>query len=465
MPHIVIVGGGLAGMAAAARLADNIYRWRITLLESRPRLGGRASSFVDQTTGTTIDNCQHVNLGCCTNFQEFCRFTEIADGFRTESAITFVGPNQRLHQLSASFLPAPFHLLTSFARLSYLTWYDKWWLARGLRALAHRRCAGSTELMSNWLQRHRQTPDAISRVWQVVLVSALSESLDRITVHDARKVFVDAFLANREGWKLQVPIQPLDTLYTQRVGKFLRDYDIDVRLSTGVSRVIVEADRATGVQLRDGTTLAADQIILAVPSYLVKALLPDEISRHSQIAALDQLEWAPISSVHLWFDRRIMPLPHATLVDRLSQWIFSRGSVQQPNGTVAEYYQVVISASRQLAGREQSDIIREVVAELGAVWPTVNSATLLNSRVITEHKACLSMLPHNARHRPTSQSPIDNISLAGDWTATGWPSTMEGAVRSGNLAAESVSKKLGGGEDPLPPDLPVSWLSRALLGI
>ncbi len=450
-------------MAAASALVSS--GTRVTLLESRPRLGGRASSFVDQTTGTTIDNCQHVNLGCCTNFRHFCEVTGIGNELRTEPSITFIGPNDRAHILAASPWPAPLHLLPSFARLSYLTWYDKWRLAWGLRALAHRRNAGSNELMSDWLRRHRQTPNTIQRVWQVVLVSALSESLDRIAVKDARKVFVDAFLANRHGWELQIPTAPLDTLYTHSVGDWLRGQRVDVLLSTGVSRVIMTGERATGVELRDGRILAADEIILAVPSFSVAALLPEQIAALPVIQGLKQLEWAPISSVHLWFDRPIMPLPHATLVDRLSQWVFDRGVVNAPTGDVANYYQVVISASRDLEGREQSDIIRDVVTELTAIWPMSNGCRLIHGRVVTEHKACLSMLPQNEALRPGSQSPISNVSFAGDWTATGWPSTMEGAVRSGYLAAENVARHLGEAKRFVQPDLPVSWLARVLLGI
>lgn len=463
MPEIVIIGGGLAGMAAAAALASGGHR--VTLLESRPRLGGRASSFIDQATGTTIDNCQHVNLGCCTNFQHFCQTTRIADRLRTEPCITFIGPNQRLHTLRASPLPAPLHLLPSFARLSYLTWHDKWRLAWGLRALAHRGQATSNELMSDWLTRHRQPQRTIDRVWQVVLVSALSESLERITVKDARKVFVDAFLANRHGWELQIPTEPLDTLYTQCVGDRLRKEGVDVRLSAGVSRVVMAGDRAGGVELRDGHTVMADEIILAVPSFGVAALLPPHVAEHPLICGLDQLEWAPISSVHLWFDSPIMPLPHATFVDRLTQWVFARGPVPRPEGPSAHYYQVVISASRGLAGRDQGDIIGEVVRELAEVWPAAASAALVSSRVVTEHKACLSMLPGNEALRPGQQSPIENVSFAGDWTATGWPSTMEGAVRSGYLAAENVSRRLGTPARFVQPDLPVSWLARVLFGL
>lgn len=463
MPHVVIIGGGLAGMAAAVAAVKADFR--VTLLESRPRLGGRASSFVDQSTGTTIDNCQHVNLGCCTNFLQFCQDTLISGSLQTERSLTFIGPNLRPHTLSASWLPAPLHLLPSFGRLSYLSWYDKWRLAWGLRALAHRRNAKSEMLMSDWLVQQRQTPATISRVWQVVLVSALSETLDRISVRDARKVFVDAFLANRHGWEMQVPSEPLDTLYSQRVGDWLRTHQVDLRLQTGVSQVLIAGGRVQGVQLRDGSRIEADDVIVTVPAHLVSSLLPAELSQDPILRNLDQLEWAPISSVHLWFDRPFLPIPHATLVDRLSQWIFYRGATPQPDGGSAEYYQVVISASRTLAGRSQADIIADVVRELQEIWPESAQATLLRSRVVTEHKACLSMLPGNDRLRPSQTTIVENLFLAGDWTRTGWPSTMEGAVRSGNLAAEALCQRHGKPREFIHPDLPVSWLARLLFGI
>jgi squalene-associated FAD-dependent desaturase len=463
MPHVVIIGGGLAGMAAAVALVKTCSR--ITLLESRPRLGGRASSFVDQATGTTIDNCQHVNLGCCTNFLQFCHETGIADCLQTERSLTFVGPNRRLHSLSASWLPAPLHLLPSFARLSYLTWHDKWRLAWGLRALAQRRNATSEILMSDWLIQQRQTPNTIARVWQVVLVSALSETLDRITVRDARKVFVDAFLANRHGWEMQVPTEPLDTLYSRRVGDWLAAHTVDVRLQVGVSRIDIADNQVRGVVLRDGTVIEADDVILAVPAYLVASLLPDEIARQPAISQLERLEWAPISSVHLWFDRPFLPVPHATLVDCLSQWIFARGKTTQPDGSQAEYYQIVISASRNLEGRPQAEIVADILKELAGIWPAAGTAQLLKSRVVTEHKACLSMLPGNDALRPVQQTTVPNLFLAGDWTKTGWPSTMEGAVRSGYLAAEAVCRSHGTEQKFVQPDLPVSGLARLLFGI
>ncbi len=210
--RVVIVGGGLAGLAAAEALSAEGLA--VTLLEARPRLGGRASSFDDKTSGTLIDNCQHVSLGCCTNFRDFCKRTGLAASFRVERQLNFIGSDGVVNRLKADTLPAPFHLARSFHRLSYLENRDRIALARGLSALA-KSDAGQLngETFDLWLARHGQTENAVNRFWHVVLVSALSESLDRIAVAEARKVFVDAFLAHREGWTVQIPTAPLGDLY------------------------------------------------------------------------------------------------------------------------------------------------------------------------------------------------------------------------------------------------------------
>ena len=211
-PRIVIAGGGLAGLAAAVALTDRGFP--CTLLESRPRLGGRASSFHDPTTNTDIDNCQHVTLGCCTNFRHFCERVGLQDFFRREPALFFVGPGGKINPFAAGWLPAPLHLTGAFARLSYLSWSDKLSLARGLKALAGPVSpADESQPFSAWLTKHHQTPTTIERFWFVVLVSALSESLERISVSHARKVFVDAFLAHRDGWYVDIPSVPLEELY------------------------------------------------------------------------------------------------------------------------------------------------------------------------------------------------------------------------------------------------------------
>jgi squalene-associated FAD-dependent desaturase len=472
----VIVGGGLAGLAAAVALAERGVS--ITVLESRPRLGGRASSFADKTSGTQIDNCQHVNLGCCTNFQHFCHTLGLADLFRTESELFFIGPDNKVNRLSAGPLPAPFHCAGSFARLSYLTYGDLISIAYGLHRLAAAK-PNDTKTILNWLRTHRQSDSVVERFWTPVLVSALSETLDRIDIASARKVFIDAFLSNREGWLVQIPTVPLDQLYGERLHNWLAARGAAVRLQAGVEHLKVENGRATGAVLRSGEVVPADHVILAVPHWLVLELLPNELREAPQLAKIGGLESAPISSIHLWFDRPILfparpenrgssvrdcELPHAVLIGRLSQWVFNRGLLQSTAETGSSY-QVVISASRNIADWSQHETIGKVCEELAQIFPRMREAQLLHSRLVTEHRAVFSNQPGASDCRAAQQSPVANLQLAGDWTRTGWPATMEGAVRSGYLAAENVLRALGRPERVLAPDRPVSLLPRLLLRV
>lgn len=468
-PHIVVIGGGLAGLAAASALTTRGIR--VTLLESRPRLGGRASSITDRETGQTIDNCQHVTMGCCTSFQHFSETLEFADLLQPQPCLYFVAPPQedsrpKIASFAAGRLPVPFHLASAFRSLPWFTPADQRRIALGLRALA--RFAGpSDEPFSEWLNRHRQPQHVQRDFWHLVLVSALSESLDRISTRHARKVFVDSFLTSRDGWQVSIPTVPLETIYATRICGWLDRHGVDVRLQAGVKRLVSDGQRISGAELRTGDLISADGFVLAVPHWLVKGMLPDSLANDPQLRGIDQLETAPIGSVHLWFDRPMTSLPHAALLNRLSQWMFNRSVLHADSNTQADdgsHLQVVISAARNLSGLSESEVIQQVEAELRCIWPDGKDARLQHARLITEHRAVFSPLPGVDALRPTQQSPAANLQLAGDWTATGWPATMEGAVRSGYLAAENVLESLNRREQVIPPDLPRTWLSRVLFG-
>lgn len=490
-PKVIVIGGGLAGLAAASVLAPRGFE--VTLLESRPRLGGRASSIIDGETGQTIDNCQHVTMGCCTAFRHFCETTGCVNLFETQKTLHFVEPPAadrlpRIVPFRGIPLPAPAHLSLALARMPWFSLSEKRAIARGLRALSRdRSCEAqdSRESFAEWLTRHGQGQVVQSRFWHTVLVSALSETLDRISVRHARKVFVDGFLSNRHGWEVSIPTAPLGEIYDERIARSLRDTGVNVRTSAGAKEIRLEGQVAKSAELRDGTTLTGDEFVLAVPHWLCSSMLPGEVLstipaqapsppsggegrgegtsaasviRPASLAkALDQIETAPIASAHFWFDRPLTSLPHATLLDRTSQWFFNRG--QDAEGR--HYCQVVISAAGELASRSEAAILDEVEAELKAIWPQASQAKRLHGRVITEHRAVFAPLPGVDDLRPAQQSSIENLQLAGDWTQTGWPSTMEGAVRSGYLAARNILARHGQSFE-LPENLPSSWLYRLL---
>lgn len=507
--RIAIVGGGLAGLAAAAALSGRGFA--IELFEARRQLGGRAASFRDPASGELVDHCQHVSMGCCTNLADFCRRTGIDDAFRRDRELYFFGPDGRQYSFGASrWLPAPLHLGPAFLRLGYLSLGERLGVGRALVKLARTKIDDDERqpTVGQWLRRQGQSPAAIERFWAVVLVSALGEEVEHASLAAARKVFVDGFLSAREAYEILVPQIPLGELYGRRLESWLDARGVKLWLGAPVEQVTVEqvtveqvtveqvtqanveqaaAMRATGLILPGGLRPSFDAVVVALPWRRVHDVFDERaLSALPELAGVGRIESAPITGVHLWFDREITPLAHAVLVGKLSQWVFNRGRrlANEPCAPGAEnrahspgiglegrapspgghYYQVVISASRELGGRDRDEIIARIVAELASVWPAAGAAKLLQARMVSEQTAVFSARPGLERLRPPQPTSIADLILAGDWTRTGWPSTMEGAVRSGYLAAEAVLRSFGRGESILLPDLPRGRLARLLLG-
>lgn len=465
-PSVLIVGGGLGGIATAVALAERGVSCR--LLESKPRLGGRAGSFEDPETKSLVDNCQHVGMGCCTNLKHLLRTVGIESSFRREKVLYFVGVDGRVSRLYATPGPSPLHLAWAGFWMRSLSFTDKLRVVAGLRRLARPLSpAAADQSFARWLYHQGQTPSVIAAFWEVVLVSALSETLDRMTVGAARKVFLDGFLRHRDSWIVEIPDAKLGEIYGEPVIQWLKARGGEVLLRSSIEKVLVEGQRVSGVRLKDGKTMTADHYVLAVPWHRLGSLLPDSWKDRSPFAEASRLEAAPITSVHIWLDRPITDLPHAVFLGRLSQWLFNRTQLEAANNGAHEgiggwYYQVVISASRNLAGHSQREILRRVLVELAGVFPAARAAVVIKSRQITEHRAVFSVQPGSDRCRPTQATGIENLVLAGDWTQTGWPATMEGAVRGGNLAAEQIFKRLERSERCVAEELPISRLATWL---
>jgi squalene-associated FAD-dependent desaturase len=486
-PHALIVGGGLAGLAAASCLVDRGVR--ITLLESRPRLGGRASSFHDPATGELVDNCQHVSMACCTNLADFCRRVGIDSLFRRDRTLVFLGPDGRVSCFRAGLAPAPLHLAGSFLRARFLTLEDKLRVGYGLACLASAPDERPGESFADWLLRHRQSPRVVELFWSTVLVSALNERVDKLDPGHARKVFVEGFLRTRVGFQPELPLVPLGVLYGTHLESWLHDHGVAVHLTTGVRMVDFDDEGGIGgVVLRSGEKLRSDFVVLAVPFDRVRALIPQQ--QWQRLPALDQIDGlraSPITGVHLWFDGSVCPFDHVVTPGRLIQWVFNHTAIQErgarglaaASGGVSggssahqhgsepaqgQYLQVVISASHDLVALSQPAIRDAVLSELAEIWPAARTAGLLRWRVVTEHAATFSARPGVEAFRPPQRTPIDGLFLAGDWTDTGWPATMEGAVRSGYLAAQGIFKDLARPRRLLRPALPPGILARWLFG-
>jgi squalene-associated FAD-dependent desaturase len=459
-PRVAIVGGGLAGMAAAAALVEGGLQ--VELFEARRMLGGRATSFRDPVSGELVDHCQHVSMGCCTNLANFCQRTGIDKLFRREPTLHFIGPDGRRCDFRATpWLPAPLHLGPALWRLTYFSAWERLSLARTLARLARLRQPGE-KTVGAWLTEQKQSERLIELFWSPVLVSALGECLERASLRYARQVFVTGFMAARQAYELLIPTVPLGQLYGEHLKRWFEHQGVVLHTSAQVSSVMGDARGASGVRLADGQTRRFDFVIVATTWRRAAELLPAAMqAAWPQVHRWKEIDGAPITGVHLWFDRRITTLEHAVLVGRLSQWLFYRGQVLR-EGVAAHYYQVVISASRSLAGRAHDEIVAEVGRELQAIWPVATEATLLAARVVTEPAAVFSVTPASEALRPGQRTAVPNLFLAGDWTATGWPATMEGAVRSGNLAAQAVLHEIGKPARILVDDFPTSALMRLI---
>jgi squalene-associated FAD-dependent desaturase len=474
-PRVAVVGGGLAGLAAGCALSDAGFR--VTLFERRPFLGGRASSYQHPGTGETVDNCQHVLLGCCTNLIEFYERTGVAEIIRWYDRLTFLEPGGTASVIGASFLPAPFHAAPSFLAAHCLSLADKVAIARAMLALMPSPPADTGESFLEWLKRHRQTQRAIERFWKTVLVSALNEDLDRVSVTYAGQVFRQSFLKSAKAGRMGVPSVPLTELYNA-AGDFIRARGGEVQLRASVDSLRPEAARVT-LAINEQEH-AFDFVVCAVPFDVLARLLPDTPESQPLRESLQHFETSAITGIHLWFDRQISNLDHAVLLDRTIQWMFHKSrllgqkgynlnhaeAAPSTVGTSAQegrgsYVELVVSSSKSLVEESRTAVIDLALKEIREFFPEAAAARLVKATVIKEVHATYSPRPGVDRYRPGNATIWPRVFLAGDWTATGWPATMEGAVRSGYLAAQTLARSAGHPDATyLVPDLLPSGLMR-----
>jgi squalene-associated FAD-dependent desaturase len=456
-PTVAVVGGGLAGLAAGCALAS--AGMKVTLFERRPYLGGRASSYQHPGTGEVIDNCQHVLLGCCTNLIDFYQRTGVAGSIRWFERMTFLEPGGRASEIGPSSLPAPLHTTPAFLRASCLEVADKVAIARAMMALAPTTPRDTGESFLGWLNRHGQTVRAIERFWKPVLVSALNEEVDRVSVPYAAQVMRESFLKSAEAGRMGVPTVPLTDLYSA-AGNYIRERQGDVQFRTSAESFRAELSH---VKLMVGEKEETfDYAVFALPFDSLERILPDSSASQPLRDALARFETSPITGIHLWFDRVISDLDHAVLLDRTIQWMFHKSKLQNRNNNGhGSYVELVVSASKMLVDKSKQEIVDLAVSELREFFPAARDANLLKSTVIKEVHATYSPRPGIEADRPRPETVWPRVFLAGDWTATGWPATMEGAVRSGYLAAQSLARVAGQKDATfLVPDLPATGFMR-----
>ena len=451
---VAVIGGGVAGMSAASALAEAGFR--VHLIERRGYLGGRASSYLHPGVNEVIDNCQHVLFGCCTNMVGFYHRIGVAEKIHWTSDMTMIEPGGRRSPLGPSVIPAPLHGLPKLLRARALSLADKLSLARAFSAVLQGQAQDANEPLDHWLQRQHQSPGAIERFWRLVIASALNADLNQIAVPYAAKVVRELFMNSGEAGSMGMSTVPLSDLYSG-VEPHIARHGGGVLLNTNVdSASWQEETQQWELRTRDDF-ITADSLVLALPfeatAKLIAQMPPSE-GAQKLLGQIDGHTHWPICSVHLWFDREITDLDHAVLLDREIHWMYNKGRLQPWRKLKGSYLELVVSASRSFAALERKQAIDQAVAELAEFFPTVREARLEKSALVKEVRATFGVPPGIDSARPAAKdAPWPNCFLAGDWIATGWPSTMESAARSGHLAAEALCKAAGRPQIFLEPDL------------
>jgi len=436
--RIVIIGGGFSGLAAAVTLSERGQR--VLLLEARPHLGGRAYSFIDSKTGDTVDNGQHLFMGCYRHTISFLEKIGTLDKLRFQSAprVDFIDRTLGLTSFDCPDLPAPINLLMGLFRLKGLTTGDK------LRALSVGKAirASANGFMRNgltvtdWLDSLGQSERIKERFWYPMAVATLNERPGIASARMMSVVLKEAFSGSRANARIGISTVGLSDLYTGAAREFVESRGGAVEANAPVKNFVIENRQARAVVLKDGRRIEADTFISAItPQALIK-LLPEN-SQDGEFSNVARLESSPIVSINLWFDRSVIDREFVGLLGTKSQWLFNKAKINA-NATQSNQLAIIISAAHDFVGMTRDALVELAVSELKELIPEARGARLLHSAVVKEREATISHTVESDSLRPGPRTSISNLILAGDWTQTGLPATIESAVMSGNIAAECV---------------------------
>ena len=467
---VLIIGAGVAGLAAAEALSR--AGANVALLERKPYVGGRAYSYPHPALEEVIDS-QHVLVECCTNLVDLLKRCGADRHIRWYDSIPFLEPataarGARRSDIGSGFLPAPMHSTLSFLSADMLSFGDKLSIARALLSFLRGYPASDAESFSEWLRRARQSDRAIRHFWEPVVISTLNDSFERSSTRYAGQVFHELFLKNSRGSRQGIPTQPLSEFYAH-LAALSQKQGTALHLRTSIDRIQQFTDGTWQVIDSNYEDYTAPNLILALPfeqaARLLATLPEDSPQRQKLLPSFNHFVSAPFTTIHLWLDRSITDLDQAALLDTRIQWMFNKSRIRRDEPSErdkpGEYLELVIAASFAELHRTREDILSSAVEELALFFPAMRQAKILKSGILKEARATFSVTPGLDAYRPLA-SAGNGLYLAGDWTRTGWPSTMEGAARSGRLAAEAVTAACGQSSTFLTPDLPPSGFMRLL---
>ena len=457
-PPIAVVGGGLAGLSAAIDLVD--AGQNVALFERRPYVGGKAYSFDDPKHDVTLDNGQHITMRCCTEFQSLLERIGCPDIVRYQDhlEVAVIDPDSSGHHVSVlsaeqpraltrlglRLLPAPLHMAPSLITYEHLSVAEKARLALAFEPIRRmsdfERLALDRQSFGDWLRDHRQTPRVIERFWDLIILPTCNDRCADVSATQAIQVFQDGFSRESRAADIGVFTRGLGEVADSAL-EYLRQRGARIELNASVAGLITTGSDVSGIQYRRDEHLDVAGVIVALPPHAAFNLIPASWRRREPFWRINQHEVSPIVNVHMQWDRAVMRRDFVASLDSDAQFIFNRSQIHGWQ-TPPFWISVSLSGAHDIVNLPQAAIIDRVERAVRRALRRTSGATLLATRVVKEAEATFRPTPGMNAHRVKPRTSIRNLALAGAWTATGWPATMESAVRSGRAAAQVILEEL-----------------------
>ena len=436
---VIILGGGLAGIAAAVRCLN--HGVIPTLIERRPFLGGRAFSFSDRTSGEEIDNGQHVILGACHQFLELVSELGTRDQIDLERTLNVpVSNSGRKSKLKASRL---FGNAAALLRYGHLSVSDRFSVAKLMMGLkffppnAHEADQAKTVSFAEWLSSRGQSEAAIARFWSLFVLPVFNCKIEEVAAHDAIEFTRTYLIGNAADAAVGYPKRGLSTLIGNPAEQLIRSRKAELLTNVRIKALTITPDDALEVELSDGTALRSKSVIACLaPNALNRVMAENEPRFASTRDALQAIEYSPIVAVHLWYERPVMAERVTAFIDLGLQWVFNDTALRHNSSDGRQHIVVSLSGADEWASMPKSEVLSEIQHRMKIAFPKVGGTRLVNSAVVKTLDATIKIRPNSGVQRLELVSAVPGLFLAGDWTDTGLPATMEGAVQSGNVAAD-----------------------------
>jgi squalene-associated FAD-dependent desaturase len=447
----VVVGGGLAGLACALQLAE--AQIATTLVERRPYTGGKTFSFVDPASGMELDNGQHVYLRCCTAYRSFVDRLGLGEQMMLQSRLrvpVLDSVSGRCSAIAATpgWMPAPLQLGWSLLRFAHLEWREKLALGRAILALWRMGTTGRRQIddvsFADWLRAHGQSDRVIERFWDLIVLPTCNDRSTQVSAQQAAMVFQVGLLGDAHSADIGLARVGLSRIAEAAVSA-IEASGGKVRRATTVRALESEGESVRAVVYADGSSDAVQAVVLALPPNAAERLLPESWRGREDLASLSAFEYSPIVNVHVHWDRAVMEETFVAVLDPALQYVFNRSRISaslSDSGGGDQWLACSLSGAREVVGRTKQDLAEQTIEALRRAFPIARAARVLHWSVVKEQEATFRPKPGMAKHRLGAETSVDNLFLAGAWTDTEWPPTMESAVRSGHAAATAVMRRL-----------------------